>query len=170
MMFLPVVYSMGIFYLNLPKNFLELLRPTPKAKATPVASKLLRQKARGEEQAVEFARQAQEGNQWSEVFFNTPLQETRLSPEDKLQNVMLQYASAMGVPVEGNALSDNFSRWGRTRAGYVDEKCKHLEVEAAKANQTEAAEGPDACLPLELYSAEDMLGLLVDADQREHHR
>ena len=37
---------------------------------------------------------------------------------------MLHYAKAMGVPTQGNAPTDNFGRWGRTLAAYIETRCE----------------------------------------------
>ena len=117
---------------NLPTNILEVMLPKPKVKAKPIENKILRQKARDEEHARDFAEKAEDGDRWSQQFLETPFADTELTTEDAVQKEMLQYAFAMGIPTQGNALSDNFSRWGRTLAGYISDKCEQKPPEALK--------------------------------------
>ena len=65
--------------------------------------------------------------------------ETISSDEDPMQKAMTEYANTMGVPTEGNSLTDNVGRWGHTLAGYDEKKCEAL----AKQNGDESTpKGP----------------------------
>ena len=75
----------------------------------------------------EISEQAGFSEQWAKVFVQTPYIETNFKKEDPVQKAMLNFAETMGIPVEGNVLSDNFSRWGRTRPGYIHERSGEKE-------------------------------------------
>ena len=88
-----------------------------------IECKIERQKAKSEETAAEMSRQQANGEIWENIFAKTPLEETKLVKDDPLQESMLDFATAMGIPTEGNSLTDNFSRWGHTLSTYIFEKC-----------------------------------------------
>ena len=75
----------------------------------------------------EISEQADLSEQWAKVFVQTPYIVTKFKKEDPVQKAMLNFAETMGIPVEGNVLSDNFNRWGRTLSGYIHEKCGEKE-------------------------------------------
>ena len=68
--------------------------------------------------------QSENAELWRTHFIATPLKETAFNDTDPLQLAMLNYAAAMGVPVEGNGLTDNFGRWGEPLAKYIRTKCE----------------------------------------------
>ena len=58
---------------TLPNNYIELLKPNAKAKQEKIEDKSRRQKARDEDTAREMLTQAENKEEWCELFVATPL-------------------------------------------------------------------------------------------------
>ena len=88
-----------------------------------VECKSARREAKEKDTDIEMAKQAENAERWGRIFLETPLEATAFDAKEPLQKSMIEYAEQMGIPTEGNALTDNMARWGKTLSAYVYEKC-----------------------------------------------
>ena len=96
-----------------------------------------------------MAKQAENAELWGKTFLDTPLEATTFDKEEPLQKSMLDFAEQMGIPTEGNALTDNLTRWGRTLSSYIHLKCGEEAPQKADHNEAERFLGSAPALKMQ---------------------
>ena len=104
---------------TLPRGVIAMRKPKPQIKKENVECKIARREAKEKDTDIEMAKQAENAERWGRIFLETPLEATAFDAKEPLQKSMIEYAEQMGIPTEGNALTDNMARWGKTLSAYV---------------------------------------------------
>ena len=110
---------------------------------------IARREAKGKDVDIEMAKQAENAELLRNMFLVTPLEATTFEKKEPVQKSMVDFAEQMGIPTEGNALTDNFARWGKTLSSYVHEKCGEEAPQTSDHNEEKRILGSAPALKMQ---------------------